>query len=71
MKIGPNRHGEAIYCDSDDGPTFGDDICIANNANTTMNSYSQLGLTYKHPQYLEGTNEAKSFFGWNRMVSIG
>jgi hypothetical protein len=26
-----------------------------------MNSYSYLGHTYKHHQYANGTNEAKSF----------
>jgi BTB/POZ domain-containing protein KCTD9 len=59
----PNRHDFAIYCRSSCGPSFGGgvDLCIANNANTTMDSYSFLGRTYKHPQYEYGTNEAKSF----------
>ena len=61
MKIGPYKHEYAIFCDSDDGPTFGDDITIVNNANTTMDSYSDLGCAYKHPQYAFETNEAKTF----------
>jgi hypothetical protein len=62
MLVGPHEHESAIYCDSKYGPTFGyGDICIANNANTTMDSYSELGHTYSHPQYAEGTNEAVSF----------
>jgi hypothetical protein len=63
MKIGPNRHDNAIYCSPEYGPTFGCgfDICIGNTANTAMDSYSYLGTTYSHPQYLEGTNEAETF----------
>ncbi len=62
MKVDPNRHYSTIWCGSGLGPTFGvSDICIANNANTTMDSYSRLGNTYKHPQYRYGTNEAQTF----------
>jgi hypothetical protein len=62
MKINPVYHGHAIYCHSSSGPNFGwFDIHIANNANTTMDSCSQLGLSYKHPQYAYGTNEAETF----------
>jgi hypothetical protein len=63
MKIDPNGHHRAIYCHSDNGPTFGSghDIYIANNANKTWNSYSDLGRTYRHPQYEEGTIEALRF----------
>jgi hypothetical protein len=58
MEIKTNQHQYAIYCHSNDGPIFGDDIIIANNANTTMNSSSNLGYCYRHPQYAYGTNEA-------------
>ena len=40
---------------------FGCDLHICNNANTTMGSYSNLGVSYQHPQpeqgesYLAGT----------------
>jgi hypothetical protein len=61
MKIDPNGHHRAIGCSTDYGPTFGCDICIANNANTTMDSYSLLGYFYSHPQYAYGTNEARTF----------
>ncbi len=45
------------------GPTFVyyGDIHIANNANTTMDSRSNLGHSYKNPQYAHGSDEAKSF----------
>jgi hypothetical protein len=61
MKVDPNENEYAIICDSDYGPTFGHDIHIANNANTTMGSRSSLGDAYSHPQYAKGTNEARSF----------
>jgi hypothetical protein len=46
----------SIYCHSSHGPTFGGghDIHIANNANTTMGSYSNLGFAYQHPQPSQG-----------------
>jgi len=61
MKSDPARSQFSIYCDSDNGPSFGVDIHIADNANTTDESYSDLGDCYKHLQYAEGTNEAKTF----------
>ena len=63
INIIPVYHDHAIYCHSSSGPTFGGDIIIVNNANTTMESYSYLGSSYEHPQYEYGTNEAKSFLG--------
>jgi hypothetical protein len=61
-KIDPNKHQHAIHCNSDDGPTFGGhDIKIANNANTTRDSWSNLGFIYRHPQYANGTSEASTF----------
>jgi hypothetical protein len=61
MKVDPKKHQYAICCHSSCGPVFGHDIRIANNANTSMDSYSDLGDCYKHPQYAKGTNEAKTF----------
>jgi hypothetical protein len=63
MKIDPNERQYAIGCHSGFGPAFGGscDILIADNSNTKMDSRSDLGHTYKHPQYEEGTNEAKKF----------
>jgi hypothetical protein len=63
VKIGLTQHEYAIYCDTRFGPTFGfvGDIRIANNANTTTNSYSKLGHSYRHPQYKYRTTEADTF----------
>ena len=68
MKIKFNQHQNAIFCNSEYGPTFGfgHDIYIDNNANTTMNSYSFLGSTYKHPKYGYGKDEAQTFFSGSK-----
>jgi hypothetical protein len=44
MKIDPNQQQCAIFCHSECGPSFGKDILIANNANTTMNSCYFMGV---------------------------
>jgi hypothetical protein len=53
----------AIVADSEFGPVFGrgHDICICNNSNTNNKNFSNLGHTFKHPNYAYGSNEAKSF----------
>jgi hypothetical protein len=63
MKMDSNRLQYAIRCNPEFGPTFGfgNDIYVANNANTTMDSCSNLGKAYSHPQYAHGTNEAQTF----------
>ena len=61
MKVDSNRNQYAILGHSKYGPSFGFDIFIANNSNTTMDSNSNLGDCYKHPQYAQGTNEAQTF----------
>ena len=63
MKIDPNQHQHAIYCNPLYGPTFGAGhaIYISSNANTTNGSHSYLGQTYIHPQIAYGTNEAQTF----------
>jgi hypothetical protein len=63
MKIRPNRLQTSILCNSAYGPIFGGghDICISDNSNTTCDSHSLLGWTYKHAKYLVESNEAQSF----------
>ena len=57
------QNQNAIYCHLSYGPTFGNgyDFYIADNSNVVNTSYSNLGSTYKHPEYAYGTNEAKCF----------
>jgi hypothetical protein len=61
MKVDPNKRQYALYCHSECGPSFGFDINIANDSNTTMKSYSTLGFSFNHPQYAYGTIEAQQF----------
>jgi hypothetical protein len=61
MKIDPNYHHRAIYCCHKFGPVFFGGIWICNNANTTIDSFSNLGKIFPHPQYAYETNEAKTF----------
>ncbi len=68
MKVDPNQY--AIRCHSSCGPIFSGGIRIANNANTTMNSWSNLGFTYKHPQYEYGTNEAQTFLAGSQFFQL-
>ena len=51
----------AIYCSSENGPSFGGDIMIANDSNQNKNSYSNLGDCFSFGKYKFGTNEAQSF----------
>ena len=70
IKINPNYHEHAIECNSEYGPSFGWDIEIANNANTTMDSHSNLSHTYSHPQYAYGTDEANSFLAGSHKFQL-
>jgi len=53
----------AIHVSSSFGPTFGvgADLYICNDSNTSNSSYSNIGVSYKHPNYGYGSNKAKSF----------
>jgi hypothetical protein len=70
MKIDPYIHHYAIDCDSSSGPSFGGDICIANNANATIDSFSNLGGYYPHPQYEYGTKEAETFLAGSKYFQL-
>ena len=62
----------AIYCHSSYGPTFGFgfDIHIASNSNSNTTSYSNLGHTYKHPQYAQETTQSQSFLAGSRNFQV-
>jgi hypothetical protein len=72
MKVNPNKHQRAIGCHSECGPTFGDgyDIRIANNANITKDSHSELGSSYLHPEYAQGTIEALRFLAGSHTFQL-
>ena len=58
-----NDATKSISCSASSGPRFGacGDLNIADNANVSLNSFSDLGDTYNHDVYSCGTDEAKSF----------
>jgi len=71
IDIHPNRHRRAIYCHSSWGPTFGEDISLVkNDNNATMDSYSQLGASYPHPQYKCITDEAQTFLAGSHRFKL-
>jgi len=63
LKMKCQRPDQAIYSNVNYGPTFGmgADIYICNNSNLSNESYSNLGKTYKHPDYAFESREAKAF----------
>ena len=62
LKMKCIRPESAIYCSLNLGPNFGlSDFEIDNNSNINSDSKSNLGESYKHPDYDYGSNEAKSF----------
>jgi hypothetical protein len=54
---------DGIYFGSNYGPIFGGghDLCIADKSNINTTSYSNLGLSYIHPDYVFGSDKARSF----------
>ena len=63
MGIKPSNYGNAIYSQSNYGPTFGGghDFQISDSSKNNRNSYSNLGHSYKFDKYTHGSNEAKNF----------
>ena len=59
------QHG--INCSSTYGPTFGDghDLHVSNNANTSGESYSNLGYTYQRP-----AGQQHAFFTGTRNFNV-
>jgi hypothetical protein len=70
IKIDSNKHQYAIRCFSGCGPSFGFDIHIADNANIRMDSFSNLGFSYKHPQYAFGTDVAQTFLAGSKWFQL-
>ena len=57
-----NDPKNAIYCNSDYGPCFGnDDIKISSSCDSNIDSKSNLGFTYVHDDFEYGSNETKKF----------
>ena len=62
LKIPVSEPTQAILCDYNSGPCFGNyDIYICNLSNSSIGSYSNLGCSYVHPDYEAGTADSKNF----------
>ena len=64
---------QSIVCNPSYGPVFGlfpADIVVAFNLNSTTGSYSNLGKTYAHPQYVCGSNEARTFLAGSEYFQL-
>jgi hypothetical protein len=61
-----NESKQAIRCNSTRGPCFGGDgdcirdICIKTDSNMNKESYSHIGYSYQHPDYLKGSAKANN-----------
>jgi hypothetical protein len=60
MKI-KNKIQNAIYCDPSLGPMFCGGFSIYSDSNKNASSWSNLGYSYQHPNYQNGSNKAKSY----------
>jgi hypothetical protein len=72
MNIDPNQSKHAIYGGPEFGPTFGfgSDINIWGNPSTGKGSYSNLGSSYNHPRYAEGSNEVQCFLAGSHKFQL-
>jgi hypothetical protein len=79
IPVDPCNVQDAIYCDSEQGPTFGlDDICIENSKMYGSNNvsiwrkknHSNLNHIYKHPNFRRDCYEAKSFLAGSFVFDI-
>lgn len=55
----------SIYCSRSCGPIFGDakglDLKIGDSSNTSLTSFSNLGVSFPHPKFVRESDEAMSF----------
>jgi hypothetical protein len=71
VKMRTQNVARSIYCAPKCGPIFGcGDIAIANHANKTDDSHSNLGATYMHPQYLFKSREALWFLAGEQWFQL-
>ena len=63
IKFDSSSGQHSIYCGSSYGATFGNDhaIYISDNSNLNSVSYSNLGGSFKHPEFEYNSNEARTF----------
>lgn len=74
IKILPDKDKFAIRCNPNYGPIFGsgvgNDFAICSEANRSSESFSNLGVCFRHPSYTVGSNEAKRFLAGSYKFTI-
>ena len=71
VKMRAHNVARSIYCAPKCGPIFGcGDIPIANCANKTDDSHSNLGATYMHPHYMFKSREALGFLAGEQWFQL-
>ena len=72
MRVNQQHAKKAICCASSLGPTFGagHDFYVAQMSNTNTDSFSNLGVSYTHPQYRHGTDEAQCFLAGSSYFQV-
>jgi hypothetical protein len=62
---------EAIYCFNEYGPNFGlMDLRISSESNSNIYSGSNIGYSYKHPDYARESDEANSFLAGSNEFKV-
>ena len=71
MKIKPNMASYAIYCNRYQGLSFGSsELYIRNGADENKNSFSYLGRTFSHPEFLQDRDDVKEFLAGSNTFQI-
>lgn len=72
IKISHGFEPYAIFCGANCGPTFGGghDLFISDNPNSNSLSYSNLGHSYKHPQYAFGSVESNTLLAVSHYFQV-
>ena len=65
LKLRKFLFDSSIYCSSSCGPAFGNasglDLKLADRADSNESSYSDLGFSFSHPKYKNGSYRARGF----------
>ena len=78
LKIRIREHG-SIFCSAKFGPVFGVfsvpvcgiyDFAIADSSNTNKSSYSNFGISFRHPYYSFYSDEARSFLAGSNYFKV-
>lgn len=70
-KMNVTKCYKAIYCHAIHGPIFGDgDLRLSDCVNLNEESFSDLGFTYEHLEYIYGSSKAQTFLAGSHKFQI-